>query len=267
MNGKFFVDNQGDKLFDGEYFESEILNKTFYGQPFPQLYQNHANCTEEIENMVTLIKKVRHILNIEITDDYSKELQITEKRLDIELPHFLKQFYIAKGMNTNLITTVSVTALKKEYYFEPKEMYIENNILVFSSIGKRKKSYLGIDLTEKHLMIKENGNNWEYEECLESFCELMSEKAIISAINMMPFNKRLRIKGKELSELNPLPYLENKFNCLWQRFEGYYNQYNSILLNETDKSIAWLRTGCNFGDILIGAVNPEIIEQFKKINS
>lgn len=266
MNGKFFVDNHGEKVFEGEYSESEILNKQFYGKPFPQLYQNHTNCIEETENMVSLIKKIRNILNIEKTDDYNEEIQKAEKRIGIEFPDCLKKFYSAKGKNTGLITSVQVTALKKEYYFEPQEIYTENNILVFSSTGKRKKSYLGIDLKENHLMIKEKDSEWEYEECLESFCELMSEKAVISAINMMPLNERFKIKGKELSELSPVPALENKFSGLWHKFEGYYNRNNSILLNEERKSVAWLRAGCNYGDIMIGSADDEIIRQFKKIN-
>lgn len=260
MYGKFFVDNQGDKIFEGEYFESEILNQKFYGKPYPQLYQNHTNCNEEIENMVVLIKKIRNILDLDDKSNCDSELE----NLDIEVPECVRQFYKSKGKNTGLFTNISVSMTKNEYYFQSDELYTENNILVFSSAGKRKKKYLGIDLKEKHLMIKDK--EWEYEECIESFCELMSEKAVISAINMMCFHEKFRIKGKELSELNPIKHLENKFSDLWQRFDGYYNRYNSILINEENKSIAWLRAGSHFGDILIGSQNKDIIEKFKEIN-
>ncbi|MDE5946359.1 MAG: hypothetical protein K2G63_03485 [Oscillospiraceae bacterium] len=261
MYGKFFVDNQGDKIFEGEYFESEILNQQFYGKPYPQLYQNHTNCKEEIENMIILIEKIRNMLDLDDKSDCDSELE----NLDIEIPECVKRFYKAKGTNTGLVTSIPVSLTKSEYYFQPDELYIENYILVFSSTGKRKKKYLGIDLKEKHLMIKDK--EWKYEECMESFCELMSEKAVIFAINMMPFHERFRIKGKELSELNPIKHLENKFSGLWQRFEGYYNRYNSILINEECKSIAWLRAGSHFGDILIGSKDKDTIEKFKEINN
>ena len=42
MYGEYRVDMQGNKIFEGEYFTSEILNKAGNGRP-PQLFQNHVN--------------------------------------------------------------------------------------------------------------------------------------------------------------------------------------------------------------------------------
>ena len=61
MYGEYRVDMQGNKIFEGEYFTSEILNKAGNGRP-PQLFQNHVNCQEEIDNMTKFRMKMLQII-------------------------------------------------------------------------------------------------------------------------------------------------------------------------------------------------------------
>ena len=109
------------------------------------------------------------------------------------------------------------------------------------------------------------GSGWEYEYCMESFCEMMIQGAAMEAVSKMPFHGVYKIKGYPARQLHATELLEESFQPLFVRFDGYYNRYCSVMLNQDTRTIAWLRTGEFYSDIQIGSYDSEVLEQFKKI--
>ena len=260
MYGKYRVEMQGEKIFEGVYFPDEILNESRGGRP-PQVYQNHTNCQEEIENMVRFIEIVSKMLGLQKNETANREIETAEDRLGIELPDAVRALYLA--VDKDYVLTGSKRRLLK-----PEELFVKDNVLAVLCHGKRKKVYLGIDLTEPHSMLWEESIPdavWEYEYCMESFCEMMIQSAAVEAIGKIPVNGTYRIKGYPARELHAPELLEESFQPLFVRFDGYYNRYCAVMLNQDTKTIAWLRVGEFYSDIQIGSYDGSVLEQFKKI--
>ena len=100
---------------------------------------------------------------------------------------------------------------------------------------------------------------------MESFCEMMIQSAAVEAIGKIPVNGTYRIKGYPARELHALELLEESFQPLFVRFDGYYNRYCAVMLNQDTKTIAWLRVGEFYSDFQIGSYDGSVLEQFKKI--
>ncbi len=261
MYGKYKVDMQGKKIFEGEYFQSEILNERYNDEGIPQLYQNHANCQEEIENMVRFIEIVSQMLHLKKSENVIEDIEKAEGRLRIKLPDVVKALYLVVDKDKILIGN-------KCRLLELEELFVKDNVLAVLCRGKRKKVYLGIDLAVHHSMLWEENktdSSWEYEICMESFCEMILEYVAIQAIGRMPFCGTYRIKGYPTSEISACELLEESFQSIFIRFDGYYNWSCAVMLNQNTKTIAWLRTGEFYSDIQIGSYESDVIEQFKKI--
>lgn len=262
MYGKFFVDNSGKTLFEGKYSKSEILSETLYPYSYPQLYWNHTNTDNEIEKMSEFITLMRKMTG-EVASDITEEISIAEQRLEISLPNEIKALYLA-------VEGEQSTVLHDPKYFtlmDTKEIFVNNNVLAFAQKGKRKKKYIGLGLKECHLFFLDSkeGSEWEYEHCMPSFCEWMIETAAIAAINRMPVKCVLKLKGYPTRELKCCELLEKEAVDIWQRYEGYYNIDNAVLINEQESSVAWLRSTGLYSDIFIGAKSYDIIEKYKTI--
>lgn len=260
MYGEYRVDMQGNKIFEGEYFTSEILNKAGNGRP-PQLFQNHANCQEEIDNMTKFIEIVSQMLDLQKNENAANNIEQAEKRLHLKLPETVKALYLAVDKDYILTGT-------KRRLLKPEELFVKDNVLAVLCHGKRKKTYLGIDLVEHHSLLWEESvpdSVWEYEYCMESFCEMIMQTAAMEAIGRMPISQCYRLKGYPTRELNACALFEESFQPLFVRYQGYYNWSCSIMLNQETKTIAWLRAGEFASDIQVGSKNPDVIEQLKQI--
>ncbi len=175
MYGKYKVDMQGKKIFEGEYFQSEILNERYNDEGLPQLYQNHANCQEEIENMIRFIEIVSQMLHLKKSENVIEDIEKAEGRLRIKLPDVVKALYLVVDKDKILIGN-------KCRLLELEELFVKDNVLAVLCRGKRKKVYLGIDLAVHHSMLWEENktdSSWEYEICMESFCEMILEYVAI----------------------------------------------------------------------------------------
>ena len=257
MNGRFYVNNQGYHLFSGEYFESEILNRKWWGTGDPQLYQNHCCTEEEIDGMVRFFALIRRMGLIGTTGSGAAEIQAAQERLQTELPAEIIAFYTALDGAYDYVCN-----RKNQTLMKPDELFIRDGVLAFAYTGKRKKRHLGIGLTERHLFVEpEPGEAWEYELCLESFCELMIEMAAITAISRLPERVYFRLRGEEQRSLNACEEMEKFLEPLWKRYDGYFNCYNAVMVNEETQSLAWMRGT----DIRIGAQKPEVITAFKEL--
>ncbi len=95
MYGKYTVDMQGGKVFEGEYFLSEILNERYNDVRPPQLYQNYANCQEKIENRVRFIEIAAQMLDLKKSENVAQDIKKAENRLGIKLPDMVKALYLA----------------------------------------------------------------------------------------------------------------------------------------------------------------------------
>ena len=260
MYGEYTVDMQGRKVFEGEYFRDEVLNERRGDKP-PQVYQNHANCREEIENMVRFMETASQMLGLQKCETAEKDIETAEKRLGVRLPDMVRALYLAVDKDYELTGS-------KRRLLKPEELFIKDNVLAVLCHGKRKKVYLGIDLAKPHSMLWEEsvpGSGWEYEYCMESFCEMMIQGAAMEAVSKMPFHGVYKIKGYPARQLHATELLEESFQPLFVRFDGYYNRYCSVMLNQDTRTIAWLRAGEFYSDIQIGSYDSEVLEQFKKI--
>lgn len=261
LTGNFTVQNLGDKIFCGEYFESEILNPANKYHEIPELYQNHGCSSEEISNMRQWLDILCTMLSDNGIQQGNSQSEIinAQERLGVVIPDELITFYSAAGKN--VLLTRNSSKKNNDYYLKLEDIYLEDNIIVFRESGKRKKDYLGISIPKRQLMIK-TGDEWYFEPCMESFCESVIETVTIIAISNMKSSATGRLKGALVTSLQAKELAIRKFSDTFKPLETYYNQFHAIFYNSETKCLGWFRSNGFIADILVGAQDKSFIQKF-----
>ncbi len=215
-------------------------------------HDNHGATTHELRDFTLAIGKVCEALYGK-TCSFDTDYKTVEQLADMELPDEIKSLYAVLDNKTDLLANKFTGG--KERFLSSKEIYTDNDILVFYKI---KSTPVGINLNSRQLM-NYYKKQWICSLGNVSFCNYVLERMNIHAISNMSSITSGNVKGELKSAFNPENILKINYKNLLNILDEYSN-YGNIIMYNTDGALAWFRQNGFKADMLLGC-NNNALEQ------